>query len=92
MIRVERGAKPAVLAANGEKWKIAIRSAKSPGERKKAQKNYQHRQIKEALIAAFHGKCAYCESAITHVDYVISSILNRRRSLHITSLRLSGKT
>ena len=31
--------------------------------------NYKHRDNKEALISANHGKCMYCESKFTHVDY-----------------------
>ncbi|MFP2906050.1 retron system putative HNH endonuclease [Pyxidicoccus sp. 3LFB2] len=30
---------------------------------------YRHDDIKSALVAAFHGKCAYCESKLRHVDY-----------------------
>jgi uncharacterized protein (TIGR02646 family) len=30
---------------------------------------YRHPQIKQQLLCMFHGKCAYCESRITHVDY-----------------------
>ena len=34
-----------------------------------ALKKYGHGKIKAALVAMFHGKCAYCESKITHVAY-----------------------
>ena len=34
-----------------------------------AQKKYNHREIKNALVRMFHGKCAYCESLITVVTY-----------------------
>ena len=30
---------------------------------------YRHDEIKASLVAMFHGKCAYCESQITHVTY-----------------------
>lgn len=30
---------------------------------------YGHSSVKEALIAAQHGKCCFCESKITHISY-----------------------
>lgn len=69
MIRVNRGRKPSVLVKNESRWKKAIRSARTDAAREKAQGKYQHKQIKEALDLTFHGKCAYCESQIKHVDY-----------------------
>ena len=32
-------------------------------------RRYNHAEIKSALIAETHGKCAYCESKIRHVSY-----------------------
>ena len=69
MIRVNRTEKPVVLADNAAKWKREIRSARTADTRKKAQNKYQHQDIKQALEEMFHGKCAYCESKITHIDY-----------------------
>ncbi len=69
MIRVERSARPKVLAAKEAAWKAEIRAASTSEAREKAQQKYRHKQVKEALTAMFHGKCAYCESAITHIDY-----------------------
>ena len=34
-----------------------------------AQSKYKHTDVKDALVAMFHGKCAYCESKVTHVTY-----------------------
>lgn len=31
--------------------------------------NYKHPTNKEALVKASNGKCMYCESIITHIDY-----------------------
>jgi hypothetical protein len=31
--------------------------------------NYKHSDNKSALAAASHGKCMYCESKISHIDY-----------------------
>ena len=69
MIRVNRVVKPGVLVAKEAKWKAEIRAASTPQAREKAQNKYRHKQIKEALIAMFHGKCAYCESRMMHIDY-----------------------
>jgi len=69
MIRVNRGEKPKILAEKEVGWKKAILSAPTDAARKKAQNKYQQKQIKDALDKSFHGKCAYCESQIKHVDY-----------------------
>ena len=69
MIRVFRTKKPALLAVNEVSWKKDIREASTEDARKRAQDKYKHREIKKALTSMFHGKCAYCESAITHIDY-----------------------
>lgn len=69
MIQVTRTQKPARLADKEESWKKNIRLASTVAARKKAQDKYKHEDIKKALIDMFHGKCAYCESDITHIDY-----------------------
>lgn len=69
MIKVNRPAKPAVLVANEVAWKAAIVAAANKKQRENAQKRYRRKPIKTALVSMFHGKCAYCESAITHIDY-----------------------
>lgn len=69
MIRVDRGREPAVLARNEARWRQALLRARTPRGRERIQRRYQHRTIKQALVAAFHGKCAYCESFIRHAEY-----------------------
>lgn len=69
MIRVTRSKKPDVLTEKEAGWKKNIRLASTESARKQAQDKYQHKDIKKALVDMFHGKCAYCESAINHVDY-----------------------
>jgi uncharacterized protein (TIGR02646 family) len=69
MIQVHRAPKPGILVRKETKWKAAIRGASSASARRKAQRRYEHEEIKAALVGMFHGKCAYCESAICHVDY-----------------------
>jgi uncharacterized protein (TIGR02646 family) len=46
-----------------------LQQAVTAADRERAQNKYRHREIKEALVRLFHGKCAYCESHITHIDY-----------------------
>lgn len=41
--------------------------AKAAVER--AQDKYRHKDVKEALVKMFHGKCAYCESKVNHMSY-----------------------
>ena len=69
MIRVTRTKKPALLVDKAASWKREIRSASTDAARKKAQGKYGHDEIKQALVEMFHGKCAYCESYVPHIDY-----------------------
>ncbi len=69
MIRIQRTAPPSILAKKAAAWLTAMQQAASPRAREKAQNKYRHPAIKAALVSLFHGKCAYCESHITHVDY-----------------------
>jgi uncharacterized protein (TIGR02646 family) len=69
MIRVKRGRAPNVLTRNRARWSRDLQQAKTPEERQRALDKYRHADVKDALVALFHGKCAYCESFIRHVDY-----------------------
>jgi 5-methylcytosine-specific restriction endonuclease McrA len=78
VIPVPRTPKPSVLVRNAAKWLAKLEEVKSnpdpdPAAQKRKIKNamnkYQHEEIKACLVAMFHGKCAYCESQITHVTY-----------------------
>ena len=69
MIEVHRKPKPSILAKKAHEWRNSLLSAKTQAERVRVEYKYRHRQIKETLVRSFHGKCAYCESKITHVDY-----------------------
>jgi uncharacterized protein (TIGR02646 family) len=72
-------AEPSILVDNKAKWLSNCRQAlddhalsKSKENAKKkrtAENKYNHKEVKEALKKMFSGKCAYCESHITHVDY-----------------------
>jgi uncharacterized protein (TIGR02646 family) len=69
VISVKRTPEPKVLRLNKKTWLKAIRSAKSKSDVQKAEAKYRHPSVKSALIDMFHGKCAYCESFILHIDY-----------------------
>lgn len=69
MIRVRRGRAPDVLTRNRARWTSDLLRAKTPKERERLLRRYRHQDVKDALVARFHGKCAYCESFIRHVDY-----------------------
>ncbi len=68
MIRVRRSPTPAVLEQNKVQWTKRLLAARGEA-REKALTRYRHRQIKKALTLMFSGKCCYCESKISHVDY-----------------------
>jgi uncharacterized protein (TIGR02646 family) len=69
MIRVERAPKPAVIEQNQVAWTQALCNAVTKRDKRRAENKYRHPAIKRALVSMFHGKCAYCESKILHVDY-----------------------
>ncbi|MCL2378891.1 MAG: HNH endonuclease [Defluviitaleaceae bacterium] len=71
MIHIKKTAKPKILADNAEKWTkeylCCIASGKEP--EKRLANAYNHPEVKMALKKETHGKCAYCESKIMHIDY-----------------------
>jgi uncharacterized protein (TIGR02646 family) len=69
MIAVKRLPKPRVLERHEVRWRDTLLAAVTEAERRRAESKYRHPEIREALNRMFHGKCAYCESRITHVDY-----------------------
>ena len=69
MIRVRRGNEPAILKTNRATWTASLVASATPKQRAKAISKYRHPEIKRALVGCFHGKCAYCESKILHVDF-----------------------
>jgi uncharacterized protein (TIGR02646 family) len=70
---------PQILIKNSQKWLnnyLQAREAynQNPTKQNKkrkenAEKKYNHKQVRTALIIMFSHKCAYCESHVTHVDY-----------------------
>src|SRR5208283_227039 len=69
MIKITRSAKPPLLNRKAEQWRDEFLNARRKKDRARAEAKYHHSEIKDALIALFHGKCAYCESFIRNVDY-----------------------
>ena len=71
MIALTKQKKPRILERNGDDWARIIRNKLSAGEEltQTEKTRYSHREIKEALVSETHGKCAYCESVVLHVDF-----------------------
>jgi 5-methylcytosine-specific restriction endonuclease McrA len=80
MIFVQRLPKPSFLIKNEQNLLFEYIKAKKDfdsntkdngykSKKEKAEVKYRHKEVKNQLINMFDGKCAYCESHITHIDY-----------------------
>lgn len=72
MIRVEKPEQaPRILRERGRRTTEGNQQAFESGERTFSFDNslYGAKSVKNALIKAQHGKCAFCESKIRHVDH-----------------------
>lgn len=69
MIKVVRTSEPGIITKKEREWLHDLLCAQTVANRDKAENKYHHTQIRDALIGMFGGKCAYCESQITHVSY-----------------------
>ena len=71
MIRLEKGEEPVVLAQKCKAWTAVVVRRIEAGETPtdSERRRYNHAEIKSALVAETHGKCAYCESKMRHVSY-----------------------
>ncbi|MDP8229009.1 MAG: retron system putative HNH endonuclease [Candidatus Electryoneaceae bacterium] len=69
MIKVERSPMADILHREADGWLIQLNNATTKKQKKQAQNKYRHKQVKDALVAMFSGKCAYCESRIQHIAY-----------------------
>lgn len=72
MIRIDKPAEaPEVLRTSGKNERRSLSNRYTRGEREFTFKSsiYGHKTVKDALIDAQHGKCAFCESKVTHVAY-----------------------
>jgi uncharacterized protein (TIGR02646 family) len=71
LIKLEKGDEPDVLAKNAANWTNELANlVKDQQAASTYQKGrYNHLEVKAAVIAETHGKCAYCESKILHIDF-----------------------
>ncbi|BCH08247.1 hypothetical protein MesoLj131c_25050 [Mesorhizobium sp. 131-3-5] len=71
MIRLTKVAKPKILEDNEAVWTAAIVNKLNAGEAptNTEKTRYRNPQIKTALVAETHGKCAYCESKLLHIHH-----------------------
>src|SRR5437660_11067609 len=71
MIKLSKTDEPAVLIERKADWTRTLVEKGARGEEPSdGEKNrYRHPDIKQALIAETHGKCAYCESKLLHITY-----------------------
>jgi uncharacterized protein (TIGR02646 family) len=58
-----------VLTNRAKEWQQKLVAAKTAREKERACNKYKHPLIKATLAGMFAGKCAYCESKITHIEY-----------------------
>ena len=71
MIKLEKTSKPNVLTTNAEEWTKTVLEKIAVGEKLTSTDDarYRHPEIKAALVAETHGKCAYCESKLKHIHH-----------------------
>lgn len=71
MIKLTKVEEPDVLKENGAAWlkvlEDKVAAEEKPTEAEKGR--YRHQDIKAALRAETHGKCAYCESFLLHIAF-----------------------
>jgi uncharacterized protein (TIGR02646 family) len=71
MIKLVKGATPAILVQKAADWTKALLEKRARGETLTAgdKTRYAHKEIKVALVAETNGKCAYCESKLRHITH-----------------------
>jgi uncharacterized protein (TIGR02646 family) len=96
MIRLTKGAKPAVLISEAAAWtKELLDIVKRGGDPSATQRGrYRHAEIKQALIVETNAKCVYCESKILHVvhgdiEHIIPKVLHPELSFEWSNLTLA---
>ena len=68
MIQLDREIEPKILVANYAAWTAEyVNWSKDPVEREP--RRYRHPDIRAALEAETHSKCAYCEGRIGHISF-----------------------
>ena len=94
MIRLTKGAQPAVLQRNATRWLEDLLQAIQLGDERLVRnttRRYNHPEIKGALKQETYKKCAYCESFVPHVahgdiEHVTPKSLQRELTFEWTNL------
>lgn len=87
MIKLTKGAQPAILAEKGAEWLSALTTKLAAGQEPSTYEKgrYRHADIKSALIAETHGKCAYCEAKLLHIAFGdVEHIAPKSRDVNLT--------
>ncbi|WP_053249832.1 HNH endonuclease [Ensifer adhaerens] len=71
MRRLKKTEKPDVLERNAEAWTTSLLGTLAAGNKptQTMKERYRHADIKAAVVAETHGKCAYCESVVRHITH-----------------------
>lgn len=71
MIKLSKSDRPAILTKHGHEWTqtILTKTAAKITLTATEKTRYRHAEIKAALVAETHGKCAYCESKLQHIHH-----------------------
>lgn len=83
MIKLSKGIKPKVLVDNASQWTTeyltCLNANLKPSDT--IEHRYNNTEIKNALEKETHGKCAYCESKIKHIEFGdIEHILPKKKT------------
>lgn len=92
MIRLTKTAEPHILLANRAAWSRELEAAVATGQ--PVPRHYAHPQIREALRAETHSKCAYCEAHILsvtweHIDHILPKTARPDLALDWTNLTIA---
>ena len=85
MIKLYKLEEPDILKKNADEWTQEYLGYIKRNEiiPDKVKKRYNHPEIKAQIIKETHGKCAYCESKITHISPGdIEHILPKNKDAH----------
>jgi uncharacterized protein (TIGR02646 family) len=71
MRHLVKNPKPRILEEQADKWREELLAILLRGEKptKAMKERYRHNDIKVAIVAETHGKCAYCESKVRHITH-----------------------
>lgn len=96
MIRLAKTDEPQILADRGAEWTKTLVDKKAAGQVATPAEStrYRHPDIKNALVAETHNKCAYCESKLQHthhgdVEHIMPKSLQLEKILDWANLTLA---